>query len=256
MADLDEQLLVVPGLGEIIGGAQLQRLHRGFHRPVRRDHEDGRFAVAQAEFLKHLHAGYVGHHQVEQHHVVAARFEALQAFGAVLGEIDRVAFAGEQRSRLSRISGSSSMTRTRPLPWDGGGLRCGHGELLTSWRQLTGLRRLRPALAAARSMVETRAAGRPVGNFNGTVMLLNDTVGHRKAQARALARALGGEERIVDAVQMLGRDAAIRYRPHPRARAYLRARCALPARRRPAWRRARSGTGSGRPAAACRRCRE
>src|SRR5690242_14565770 len=55
---------------------------------------------------------------------------------------------------------------------------------------------------------ETRAARAPVGNFDRTAMLLDDSVRHRKAQPRALARRLGGEERIVDAVQMLGRDAA------------------------------------------------
>src|ERR1700729_3856970 len=56
--------------------------------------------------------------------------------------------------------------------------------------------------------VETRAAARPVGNFDGAVVLLNDTVAHGKAEARALARGLGGEERIVDAVHVFGRDAA------------------------------------------------
>ncbi len=35
---------------------------------------------------------------------------------------------------------------------------------------------------------EPRAARRPVGNFNGTGMLLNDTVAHRKPQARAFAQ--------------------------------------------------------------------
>ncbi len=45
---------------------------------------------------QHLHAGFVGHHQVEQHEVVAARFERCEAFGAVLGEIDLIAFVDEQ----------------------------------------------------------------------------------------------------------------------------------------------------------------
>jgi hypothetical protein len=38
-------------------------------------------------------------------------------------------------------------------------------------------------------------------------MFLNNPVRDRKPQARALARGLGGEERIVDAVQMLRGDA-------------------------------------------------
>src|SRR5205085_9984784 len=51
---------------------------------------------------------------------------------------------------------------------------------------------------------EAGAARSAVGDFNGTTMLLNDTVGHRKPQAGAFARGLGGEERIVDAVEILG----------------------------------------------------
>ena len=37
-------------------------------------------------------------------------------------------------------------------------------------------------------------------------MLLNDTVGHRQAEAGAFLRAFGGEKGIVDPVQMFGRD--------------------------------------------------
>src|ERR1035441_7258244 len=37
-------------------------------------------------------------------------------------------------------------------------------------------------------------------------MLLNDTVGYRKSKAGALLGALGGEEGIVDAVQVFRRD--------------------------------------------------
>ena len=46
--------------------------------------------------VQHLHAGHVGHHQVEQHQVVAAVLDLLQALGAVLGQIDGVAFGGQQ----------------------------------------------------------------------------------------------------------------------------------------------------------------
>src|SRR5262249_36312347 len=41
-------------------------------------------------------------------------------------------------------------------------------------------------------------------------MLLNDTVGDRKPQTGALARGLGSEEGIVDAVQILGCDTVSR----------------------------------------------
>src|SRR5207249_4189101 len=54
---------------------------------------------------------------------------------------------------------------------------------------------------------EGGAAPAPVGNFDGTAMLLDDAVAHRKAETGAFARGLGGEERIVDAMQVLGRNA-------------------------------------------------
>ena len=71
--DFDDELFVVPGLGEIVVGAQLEGLDGGFHRAVGGDHEDGRLAVVRAHVLQHLHAGTVGHHQIEKHQVVAVR---------------------------------------------------------------------------------------------------------------------------------------------------------------------------------------
>src|SRR5208283_1835682 len=60
---------------------------------------------------------------------------------------------------------------------------------------------------------EASSAIRPVGNFDRAAMLLNDTVRDGKTEAGAFVRTLGGEEGIVDAAEMLGRDAVagIRY---------------------------------------------
>ena len=55
--------------------------------------------------------------------------------------------------------------------------------------------------------MEAGAAARPAEDLDGATMLLNDTVCDRQAEARPFARSLGGEERIVDAVDMLGIDA-------------------------------------------------
>src|ERR1700704_1368592 len=55
--------------------------------------------------------------------------------------------------------------------------------------------------------VEASAAARPAMDLDGATMLLNDTVCDRQAEARPFARSLGGEERIVDSVDMLGIDA-------------------------------------------------
>ena len=95
--DFDDQLLVVPGLGEIIVGAQLQRVHRGLHAAVGRDHEDRRLFIALPDLLQHLHAAHVRHHQVQQDQVVGVGGELVQAFGAVLGGIGDVAFGGQQQ---------------------------------------------------------------------------------------------------------------------------------------------------------------
>jgi hypothetical protein len=89
--DFDDELFVVPGLGEVVVGAQLEGLDGGFHRAVGGDHENGRLAVVRAHVLKHLHAGTVGHHQIEKHQVVAVRFHAAEPFGGVGGALHRVA---------------------------------------------------------------------------------------------------------------------------------------------------------------------
>ena len=65
---------------------------------------------------EHLHAGVVGHHQVEQDQVVGVALQLVEAFGAVLRQVDRVALR-----RSAAVPGfrgcraSSSMTSTLPL---------------------------------------------------------------------------------------------------------------------------------------------
>src|SRR5207245_9850045 len=61
------------------------------------DHEDGRFAIVRAELLEDVHAGHVGHHKVKQDQIVGGAFELLEAFAAVVGELDDVAsFQGQK----------------------------------------------------------------------------------------------------------------------------------------------------------------
>ena len=95
--DLDQQLLVVPGLGEIIVGAALERAHRDFHRAIGGDHEDRRFRIALANFAQHFHAGAVRHHQIQQNQVVVAGFDLAQSLGAILRQVDCVTFQCQQR---------------------------------------------------------------------------------------------------------------------------------------------------------------
>ena len=95
--DFDEQLLVIPGLGEIIVGAGFEGVHRGFDRTVGGDQKDGSLRVALADFAQHFHSGAVRHHQVKQDQVVALRIQRAQAFGGVLRQVYAVAFQSQQR---------------------------------------------------------------------------------------------------------------------------------------------------------------
>ena len=97
--DLDQQFLVVPGLWQVVVGAQFHRLNGGFHRAVSRDHEDRRVAVAFAHVAKDFHAGFFRHHQIEQHQIVSPLFQPALALGAVLRQIDFVTLQIEQRSQ-------------------------------------------------------------------------------------------------------------------------------------------------------------
>ena len=50
-----------------------------------------------AHLLEHVHAGHVGHHEIEQHQVVGGAVELLQALAAVVGEFhDVAAFQGQK----------------------------------------------------------------------------------------------------------------------------------------------------------------
>src|SRR5664280_1472027 len=106
-------------------------------------------------------------------------------------------------SRPSRMSSSSSITSTLPLFW----IASDGGAVISSG--IHGLPR-RSGYGEGKLDPEPGAAVAPVGDFDGTAMLLNDTVSHRKPEAGALARSLGGEERIVDAMDVLRRNALAR----------------------------------------------
>ena len=90
---------------------------------------------------------------------------------------------------------------------------------------------------------------------NRAVVLAHDAVGDRQPEAGAAADRLGGEERIVDARQLLGRNARTGVGDFGDRRDRRRRASTPTASRRAASRRARSGTGSGTPAAAGARCR-
>src|SRR3954453_6316094 len=110
-------------------------------------------------------------------------------------------------SRPSRIASSSSTTRTLPRAAAVSGciyrLPCGAG--CGEWKFQT----------------ERGATVAPVGHFDRTTMFLHNTVRHRKAESRAFAGRFGGEEGVVDAVDVLGGNAVPGVRDlHPDAGAF------------------------------------
>ncbi len=94
--DLDQQLFVVPGLGEVVVGAALECLHREFHRSVSGDHDDWRLVVLRADFLEHLHTALVRHHQVEQNQIVGRLLQPPLPIGCVHAQLHAVILRGEQ----------------------------------------------------------------------------------------------------------------------------------------------------------------
>jgi hypothetical protein len=56
VADLDQQLVVVPGLREIIVGARLQRIHRHLDRTIGGQHDHGGLVIFLAQLPENVHA--------------------------------------------------------------------------------------------------------------------------------------------------------------------------------------------------------
>src|SRR5215472_18285877 len=101
------------------------------------------------------------------------------------------------------------MTRILPLVW--GGERVEPEAVLDAIISSSGYRfPCRAGHGSRKFHAEGGAAAASVGHFNGTAMLLNDTVRHAQPEAGALLGALGREEGIVNAVQVLGRDSVAR----------------------------------------------
>src|SRR6185295_3110005 len=103
------------------------------------------------------------------------------------------------------MSASSSTTRILPLE---------ALTVLSSTEGVSGIHRVPlrclrapPGFGPGDLEVETSAAAGTIVSFNRACMLLHNTVRHRKPEPGPLARRLGGEERIVDAVKIFGLDA-------------------------------------------------
>src|SRR4051794_16077345 len=94
------------------------------------------------------------------------------------------------------MSTSSSTTNTLPLL-----------AVLLGWVIISGSVYRRSDRSGDRQFQqETGAARGPVGYLDGAAMLLNDTVSHGETKAGPFLGAFGGEEGVVNPLQMLGRD--------------------------------------------------
>ena len=88
--DLDQQLVVVPGLREIIVGPAFDGLHRDLNRAIGRDQKDRRLKTARPQLFKDIQARSIGQRQVEQNQIMAARFGLLHALGGIDSHVDFV----------------------------------------------------------------------------------------------------------------------------------------------------------------------
>ena len=187
---------------------------------------------------QHFHAGHVRHHQVEQDQIVACDLQLLQAFGGVGGQFDAVALDGQQR--LQALADIGFVVDDEDLPLESARKL----EERSVYAAVTGFPAVCRASQGSSRRKQCAAAAAAFEDFDRAAMLLNDTVCHRKPEAGAFARRLGGEERIVDAVQVLRRDAVPRVGDLDARAQSSRARCGLSdvAAARP-WHRGHSGTG-------------
>src|ERR1700733_6527101 len=97
-------------------------------------------------------------------------------------------------SSPSRISLSSSITRTRAL-------------VATVWRSSTSTASGIDRLPHRKLQMEARSPARPLKDFDHSIVLLHDSIRYRKTESGSLFRALGGKERVEDAMQILCRNA-------------------------------------------------
>ena len=84
-ADAGNQLPRAEGLGDIVVGAQFQRLHLILFRVAHREHEDGQPGRQGAHAAQRLDAADAGHIHVEQDNVEAAGAQHLQSLFAARG---------------------------------------------------------------------------------------------------------------------------------------------------------------------------
>ena len=85
LADQIQDLVHVPGLGQVVVRARLHGVHRHAQVRIRGDQDDRNGLVDREDSGQHLRPGFAGHPHVEQRHVHPARAEDRERGGAVGG---------------------------------------------------------------------------------------------------------------------------------------------------------------------------
>ena len=200
VAEHGQHFVVLERLREVVERALLGRRDGAFDRAERRDHDDRQLVVQAPDVLEHLDAVLVGQHEVEQHGVDGRLAERVEALLGRRGRRHAVALDDEQR--LERFADDFLVVDDEDRGGDGvmGAVSClcqaAAPAASTGDSAASGSARRKrvpwPVLALARQ----RAA-----------VLLDDAVGDRQAEAGAAALGFRREERIVDAREVLRRNA-------------------------------------------------
>ena len=95
------QLVRLERLGDIIEGAELHGLHRGVDLRQPGDHDDVHIGMRLLDPAQHFEAVDIGHHDVEDHHVVRIFLDFAQRLPAVLHGLDLELVAVENAQAAS-----------------------------------------------------------------------------------------------------------------------------------------------------------
>ena len=104
-------------LGDVVVGAETERLDDVLALIARRHHDHRQIGerAGLANAAQHVEAVHAGHHHVEQHEIeVAARSTSASAVGPSAAVVTRKPRRSSRRDSMSRFSGLSSTTSSRP----------------------------------------------------------------------------------------------------------------------------------------------
>jgi len=90
-------------LVDAIDRARAQRAQRELVLALAADHDHGRGIAARGELTEHLQPVEVGHHQIEQQHIVAAALHRFEAAPAGVDDFERHAGAGPAKIKPHHI---------------------------------------------------------------------------------------------------------------------------------------------------------